>query len=110
MFVNLNIIKIIVSSNYLLHQTKHMSPLSSKIFAALLVAIFIGSGLSSAILVASVKPVASCHGQPHSKSMPQTGYQCCISGHSPALQSNVYDAHVPSIVRAKVVDSTVNDD
>jgi hypothetical protein len=74
-----------------------------KAFAVLLAAVFIGSGLTATISILSSKTVAGCHGQSHSKSEPQSGYQCCIAGHSSALQPNVCDTFEPPAVSANVI-------
>jgi len=79
-----------------------MPQFRSRIVAILLVAVFVGSGLMAAVSVLPAKPVASCHGQSHSKSTPQPGYQCCVAGHSTALQPSVFDAFVPFAASASV--------
>ena len=59
--------------------------------AALLIGVLIaGSELLIAASATPSAPAASCHGQSHSKSTPQpVSYQCCVVGHSPALQPDI---------------------
>jgi len=78
-----------------------MPAVRSKI-AALLLLLFAGSGLIAAVSLVSAKPMAACHGQTHSRPTQQSGYKCCIVGHSEALQSNFGDLFVPLSARADV--------
>jgi hypothetical protein len=78
-----------------------MAQTGSKIFAMLLITVFVASGLMAVVSVLSAGPVAGCHGQSHSKSTPQSGYQCCVAGHSSALLPNVCDTFAPIIKNAE---------
>jgi len=83
-----------------------MAQIRSKIFAVLLTTVFAGNGLMAAASVVSAKPVASCHEHPHSTPTPKTNYQCCVAGHSVALQPDVRDLYVPFIMKVSEKSTT----
>src|SRR6266700_1608463 len=75
-----------------------------KFSVVLLIGILIaGRGLLVTASTALSSPAAGCHGQSHSKSTSQpAGYQCCVTGHSPAIQPNLSAAFVPLLPVASV--------
>jgi hypothetical protein len=93
------------------HPIYKMLQIGMRFSAVLLIGVLIAvSGLP---LTASTPAApAGCHSQSHSKSMPQpVSYQCCVVGHSPALQPDIVTLFIAStpVVVARVASPVISE-
>jgi hypothetical protein len=67
-----------------------MSSSVQKGYAVLLVGVLITvTGMVVPALAMPVQSAPSCHGQSRPAHSPPVNFQCCVSGHNPALQTDV---------------------